>query len=493
MSINLKKPYFVILVTFILHILAINFYPINFEYTFIEGMNYAVQNFDKKIITVYFQNQANTFFFPFVGSIIKYIFPYIDPQYIAKFLSASGYFFLGFGIVNLHRILKTKYPLSILLIIIFLNPLIWTFGYRGTPDFLAASIAIYSVSLILDKSISIFKNYIGFFLLGVAIALKPITGIFYITFLIFLLKRKISINEKLKELFLSGLITFIIPIIYFLLIYINFKFFLLPKNFVNVHKIAIYASNSDGDNFFFLNNFFVYIAFLFIFLTPINFVLIFDNLKNFKKYFYILLTLFFFMGLFLQPSGEMSFGPLSEYFNRFMFNGIYGIFIFLFLFICKMRFKNFYDLDLSKIFILSLLFLYFSLSFTATSQRYLILSIPILIICFIRSKDKKDKITFFLTVILFLPVNFFLILNQYATGNASTKMVKYIINSNIINITCAGAIGPHVNNFFDYKNRKYNDCIRISKYVVVEGNNSGAIYQTKSVFKKFSLIKVSDL
>ena len=62
-----KKPYFVILVTFILHILAINFYPINFEYTFIEGMNYAVQNFDKKIITVYFQNQANTFFFPFVG------------------------------------------------------------------------------------------------------------------------------------------------------------------------------------------------------------------------------------------------------------------------------------------------------------------------------------------------------------------------------------------------------------------------------------------
>ena len=138
------------------------------------------------------------------------------------------------------------------------------------------------------------------------------------------------------------------------------------------------------------------------------------------------------MGLFLQPSGEMSFGPLSEYFNRFMFNGIYGIFIFLFLFICKIRFKNFYDLDLPKIFILSLLFLYFSLSFTATSQRYLILSIPILIICFIRSKDKKDKITFFLTVILFLPVNFFLILNQYATGNASTKMVKYIINSNII-------------------------------------------------------------
>ena len=45
-----KKPYFIILVAFLLHILAINFYPINFEYTFIEGIDYFLQNFDKKII-----------------------------------------------------------------------------------------------------------------------------------------------------------------------------------------------------------------------------------------------------------------------------------------------------------------------------------------------------------------------------------------------------------------------------------------------------------
>ena len=209
-----KKPYFIILVTFLLHILAINFYPINFEYTFIEGMDYVLQNFDKKIISVYFENQANTFFFSFIGAIIKYIFPFINGQYIAKFLSASGYFFLGFGIINLYKILKVNYSLNLLLIIIFLNPLIWTFGYRGTPDFLSAAISIYSVSLLLDKNVSRFKNYLGFFLLGVAITLKPITGVFYITFLFFLINEKISLEKKINKIFISGLITFLIPLIF---------------------------------------------------------------------------------------------------------------------------------------------------------------------------------------------------------------------------------------------------------------------------------------
>ena len=71
------KSYYIYIIFFILHILAINFYPVNFEYNFIEGMEYVLQNFDKKIISVFFENQANTFFFSFIGSLIKYIFPFI--------------------------------------------------------------------------------------------------------------------------------------------------------------------------------------------------------------------------------------------------------------------------------------------------------------------------------------------------------------------------------------------------------------------------------
>ena len=487
MSETKKYSYLIIFLAFILHILAINFYPVNFEYTFIEGMDYVLQNFDKKIITVYFENQANTFFFSFIGAIIKYIFPFINGQYIAKFLSASGYFFLGFGIINLYKILKVNYSLNLLLIIIFLNPLIWTFGYRGTPDFLSAAISIYSVSLILDKNVSRFKNYLGFFLLGVAITLKPITGVFYITFLFFLINEKISLEKKINKIFISGLITFLIPLIYFSLIYINFNFFLTPPYFVIKHNFNI------SNIFFFLNNFLVYIAFIFLFIS----VSIFSNiyLLFFQyKISYILLGFFiiisFIFGNFLNPSGEMSFGIFSDFINRNLLNGLFGVLIFFFIFFLHIYFKRYNKkkLPIIKILIMALLFLYFVLSFTATSQRYIILSIPVLIIIFTKKINKLDLI---ITIAFLCPINLFLLINQYSTGVTSYNIAKYIKENGIINITCAGAIGPHMNNFFPHYNRQQINCIKLAKYLVVEGLNEKAIYQSSFYLKRYSIIKIN--
>ena len=56
------KCWYVIIVTFILHLFLINFYPINYEFTFSEGAKYFI-DFEKQIIKDYFSNQANTFFF----------------------------------------------------------------------------------------------------------------------------------------------------------------------------------------------------------------------------------------------------------------------------------------------------------------------------------------------------------------------------------------------------------------------------------------------
>jgi len=482
-----KYPYLIIFLTFILHILAINFYPVNFEYTFIEGMNYVVQNFDKKIISVYFENQANTFFFSFIGSVIKYIFPFIDTQHIAKLLSASGYFFLGFGIINLYKILKANYSLNLLLIIIFLNPLIWTFGYRGTPDFLAAAISIYSISLILDKNIFRFRNYLGFFFLGIAITLKPITGIFYITFLLILLNEKISLKKKINKLCISVVVTFLIPIIYFGIIYINFNFFLTPSNFANKYNFNVVSI------FFFFNNFLFYIAFIFLFIS----ISIFSNLYFvFKQYKFssVIFSLFLITSLifvvFLKPSGEMNLGILSNLINSDLLNLIYGASFFLSIFFFYTYFNIHYGkaIGIDKIFIITLLFLYFILSFVPASQRYIALSIPILIIIF-TVKIKRSDLIF--NILFFFPINLFLLANQYCTGVASFNIIKYIQEKNIINITCAGAVGPHMNNFFPYYNRQELDCLKLAKYKVVEGYNEEAIYKSSFYLKTYSIIKVN--
>jgi hypothetical protein len=479
MSETKKYSYVIIFLAFILHILAINFYPVNFEYTFIEGMDYVLQNFDKKIITVYFENQANTFFFSFIGAIIKYIFPFINGQYIAKFLSASGYFFLGFGIINLYKILKVNYSLSLLLIIIFLNPLIWTFGYRGTPDFLSAAISIYSVSLILDKNVSRFKNYLGFFLLGVAITLKPITGVFYITFLFFLINEKISLEKKINKIFISGLITFLIPLIYFSLIYINFNFFLTPPYYSKALFLkSFYISHI-------INSFLLYSSFLFIICSPI-FIDSFIKITRLKKIFITIIsvTIFFFSYHLIYSELEISFGIFNRYFNSKTINGFMGSssFLFFFFYLKKITKKSFFYLTIVLYLIL--------LSFMLPSQRYTILIIPIIYLFFI---DKRNLTKSFLIICtLFIPLNFILLINQYMNGRAAISIVEYLKYNNLLDITCPHTLESHVGNYF--KNKK--DCL-ILQFHVLENNNNNLkiVYQYNASFlflkKEFYIVKLN--
>ena len=466
-----KYPHLIIFLTFILHILAINFYPVNFEYTFIEGMNYVIQNFDKKIISVYFENQANTFFFSFIGSIIKYIFPFIDTQHIAKLLSASGYFFLGFGIINLYKILKANCSLNLLLIIIFLNPLIWTFGYRGTPDFLSAAISIYSISLILDKNTFRFRNYLGFFLLGIAITLKPITGIFYITFLLILLNEKISLKKKINKLCISAVITFLIPIIYFAIIYINFNFFLTPTYYT---KALFYNSSYI---YSFINNFILYSSFLFLICAP----LWIDNLIKFIQFKYIFIIIpgiiiYLISYNLIYTQQEINFSIFSKYLSSKIINGFLGL--------CFVLFYYFYFKKINKkdYFYFTIPLYLFVISFILPAQRYLLFIIPCIYFFF---PNKQSLINILLiSCILFIPINFILLINQYKSGDAAKNIVEYLKLSNLIDETCPLAIDSHVGNHF----QSSKSCSHLP-FLVVENNNNNLKYIYKYeasffIFKK---------
>lgn len=453
-----KYSYAIIFLAFILHILAINFYPVNFEYNFIEGMEYVLQNFDKKIISVFFENQANTFFFSFIGSLIKYIFPFIDSQYVAKFLSASGYFFLGFGIINLYKILKVNFSLNLLLTIIFFNPLIWTFGYRGTPDFLSAGISIYSISLILDKKISKLKNHLGFFLLGIAIALKPITGIFYITFLFFLFNEKITFKKKINKIFISSFITFLIPFIYFSLIYINFKFFLTPP----YYSKAILLKSFYIHNFF--NTFLLYSSFLFIVCIPL-WIDSFIKLTQLKNIFIIITSIIFFFICYhlIYNQSEINFGIFSRYLNQKFINGFFSFCFILFycFFFKKIKIKDYFYFTIP-------LYL-FLLSFILPAQRYLLLIIPLVYLFFLSKKNLMKS--FFISCVLLIPLNIILLINQYKTGYAAINIVKYLELNNLIDKTCPEAIDSHVGNYFQNPKSCFN-----LPFIVYENNNNNLKY-----------------
>ena len=87
----------IIISSFIVHLASINFFPTNFE-----GGYGAYANFfhsDNKLIYLksYYFAQFNTYLFSLIASFLNFLIPFLDGYQIVKILSASSYFFLGFG------------------------------------------------------------------------------------------------------------------------------------------------------------------------------------------------------------------------------------------------------------------------------------------------------------------------------------------------------------------------------------------------------------
>ena len=112
------KCWYVITVTFILHLVLINFYPINYEFTFSEGAKYFI-DFEKQIIKDYFSDQANTFFFPLMVGIINKIFPIENTLLYTRLFSASSYFMLGLAFIDLFSHFKIKFKCYLFLLFFF--------------------------------------------------------------------------------------------------------------------------------------------------------------------------------------------------------------------------------------------------------------------------------------------------------------------------------------------------------------------------------------
>ena len=116
-------------------------------------------------------------------------------------------FFLGFGLFKILKFYEYRYNFILFILIIFLNSIIWSYGFRAFNDLFAFSLAIYSFSRILnniDKKIIIFDAL----LLGISIALKSYNLILLIPLLFFYY----SLKKKNKETILTFIIIFV-PII----------------------------------------------------------------------------------------------------------------------------------------------------------------------------------------------------------------------------------------------------------------------------------------
>ena len=290
---NLKNSTnYLIIFTILLHLVFINLYPVNFEYVFYEGHNFVKQNFNKEIASNFFKQQANTFFFTFTLSLVSFLLPFFKPIYMGKFISTISYLLIGLSAINILNKLDKKSNLNnfrfLFLILLFLNPIIWIFGYRSTPDLISMAIGLYGFSIFYkyenEKRVyTLLDLLIPSFLLGFATTMKPIVGIYLIAS-ICIMQFRYKYNF-FKKIFLIGFIYSIIPIIYFYYTYINFNFFLFTPYYSDVLSVV---NNLQK----YISNLVLYLSFLFICIMPIVSGRLLFVVKSFSKS-SIVINLFF--------------------------------------------------------------------------------------------------------------------------------------------------------------------------------------------------------
>jgi hypothetical protein len=456
-----NKKFFYFFITYLIfHLLLIKNYPLNFEYSFFNGLKYY-DNFDKFYIKQFFDDNANTFGFPFFVGVFYLIFKTENLLYYTKIISIFSYILYLIGFIKIYEYYKISLKPS-LLVVFFLNPFIWNFGFRGTPDLFGPALAFFCTSVIINEN-NIYKNIFWYFILGIAIVIKPMCGIFYLFIFLETLNNN---NYRIKKKILTFLITFTIPLIYFGFIKYNFNFFLLSPKHHTTHR-------PEFTNY--INNLVIYLGFINLSIFPLG--MLFNKNNNYIRNF-IIYFIFFFIGFhFIKLTGEMDLGPVSLYIKDNILCGVLFVFSIILL---ENLYKLFFSLKNKKLINIIFMIFIFAIILSASrpAQRYLISIIPLLYILFVYNLKKEHlKKYVYLSLIISLPVNFILTVNSYLNSKISEDIVKFLSSSNFIQITNPGVLSPHVGYLF---NTNQNS----TKYIIEssESKNTVKIFEKKLFF-----------
>ena len=474
-----KNFYLVFLVlSILLHLLTINFQPVNDEYIFFKGADFIL-TFEKNYSQIFFEYNANTLGFSYLIAIIKFFFPFLETSQISKLLSVTSIFFYAEVARMLYIYFKPKVNFKILLLVIILNPLIWNYAFRGIPNPFSSGLCLYAVcKIIFLKNINFRLFYLILFSFGVII--KPFNAILLlILFYVFYFEK----NIKLKELVIFILTFSLIISIYFVLNYIKYDFYLMPKSYS-----ALFKPNLNN----FIVSFFTYIGFLFFASYPFFIKIIYDFCLRNKIYNLIYYSLIFVVSLYISKKfdiflTEMNFGFLSQYLKKDIYELIIIINNFFF-FTCIIHiFSNRQsnkNLKKNYLFLILILLFMFIMSFTHSAQRYILVLIPIFYIIFLSLKNML--LMQLISIISYIILNVIIFLNFYNNHVSITNIVNYLNDKNLIKETNPGYIGQHaLNNFTSFYDEngmiEKSEIFENKKYIIKDFKNINdkSIYETK--------------
>jgi hypothetical protein len=460
---------------------------INLEWAFSDAIIFF-QTGQQSLIERYFSNQANTLGISYSSFILAKFLPALKVEFLPRIFSAMGVILLGSALIRLSTILQMKGSVFLLIILVLTNPLIWVYSGRGTADFLPAAMALFSVSLLWDKSVGPIGIAAAILTFSMAIILKyhaiillPIIWVEALT------RPKVEFRFVFLRLSIVSALILLGPCLYIYYIYLKFGFWIIPSNFETVHQISLSS---------FLTNLVGYFSYLSGLLFPLTVFSLLGRILSVRSLAQMtaVLTLLFLFGYYLLVllAGEMKFGPLDQHLNEKMMYGILCMCIAPLCFTirdCYLAYKdNRERIRLLICIVFGIVFFIAVLSMSRPSQRYLLFILP-MAYYFIMIYIDKSKLITASVIGLFVLLNAFVGISQYATGIAANELVQEIRSRNLMNVTNPGAILGHAGNLFPHGSSS------TMEYEVVNGQSPEQLFFAESsptpfVRKVFSVVPI---
>jgi hypothetical protein len=486
-----RGAFLVILIATLLHLSLIWLPGINLEWVFADGAKYF-ECYDPVLLKHYFLLQANTLGMPFLASVFHRLLPFLNQNAVLRVFSTSSFLLLGYSLLKLCSLLERDYNPAVLLAVVFLNPLIWTFGGRGTADLFPAALTLFAITLFWQAKSPPLRLAIAITAYGIAITLKyhaalllPLVGLETLT------RPGANIRKAfLRYSFIVALIL-VIPAAYIILAKQLYGFWFLPPVFRAIHGANLNLISI-------VMNMIGYAGYLSLLLVPYSLSAVWERVNTTRK---ALITLVATIAIFIagvygvRLGEEMRFGPLDAYINPRIYSGTFLVFAAIFILLSKDILLN-TNTPSARRYILCMvlgIFIFVAiLSLTRPAQRYLLFVLP-LAYFFVMTKSRSGKYITGTTILVYVILILFITLSQVATGAVAQNMVQQITARGLLDDTEAGDLmGNAGNRFPDQVNGAAH-----KHYTVIAGNSPKAIVTVEShpaplVLKVLSLVRYED-
>jgi hypothetical protein len=458
----------VTVVTIAAHLAFIGLPSINFEWAFVDAARYFSLH-QQELLVRYFGVEANPLGVPLLAYIIHLILPFLRIDIIPRLLAISGFSFLAFALLRISERVGIALSAPLLTAIIFLNPLIWTFGGRGTADFFPAALALCAVALFWDAPDTARRRILAIVLFGIAIIMKYHAVLLLPLVWMEELSRP-GANHKnafIRLCAISGAIL-LGPAIYIVAVKQSLGFWLAPPLYQGIHHLQLTPS-------FVITNFISYSGYIGLLLIPFSFLPLWKHAHSRSGIVKILGAglLLFTLGFFVVvPNGEMNFGPLDAYLTPRIVGGCFALCAGLLPLCVAEGIQSESANPSNRRYLICLavgIFLFIGvLSFTRPAQRYLLFALPLAYVFVARAMVGRRLIAA-LVIVVSIAFNVFIYANQLAKGQASAEMMRQITDDGYLPLTEPGALLLQDGDQFPME---YNS---LARYTVVQGKAADAI------------------